>query len=78
MMAVDIQTQPTFSAGTPHELFQGGFQQSNFPFTGYDVSPDGIQFVMIAPSGNDQGRTQINVVLNWANELRRLTGAPKQ
>jgi Tol biopolymer transport system component len=78
MMAVDIQTQPTFSAGTPHELFHGGFQQSNFPFTGYDVSPDAKRFVMIAPSGNDQGRTQINVVLNWTNELRRLTAPAKQ
>ncbi len=78
MMAVDIQTQPTFSAGTPHELFHGGFEQSNFPFTGYDVSLDGKRFLMIAPSGNDQGRTQINVVLNWANELRRLTSSPKQ
>jgi hypothetical protein len=78
MMAVDIQTRPTFSAGTPHELFHGGFEQSNFPFTGYDVSLDGKRFVMIAPSGNDQGRTQIDVVLNWESELRRLTAPTKQ
>jgi hypothetical protein len=47
MMAVDIQTQPTFSAGTPRELFHGGFEQSNFPFTDYDASSDGKRLVMI-------------------------------
>ncbi len=78
MMAVDVQTQPTFSAGTPHELFHGGFEQSNFPFTGYDVSPDAKRFVMIAPSGNEEGRAQIDVVLNWAKELRQITAPPKQ
>ncbi len=37
----------------------------------YDISPDGQRFLMIkAVEGSQSG--QINVVLNWFEELKRL------
>jgi hypothetical protein len=39
----------------------------------YDVSRDGRRFLMVQPSaGENATRTQIIVVLNWHEELKRL------
>jgi Tol biopolymer transport system component len=72
MMAVDVVTQPTFSNGRPRQLFEGKYVSSLFPLTGfaYDVSPDGQRFLMIEETGSTTA-AQINVVLNWAEELKR-------
>ena len=41
----------------------------------FDVSPDGQRFLMLTPGAGDvhTDPTQILVVLNWFDELRRLT-----
>jgi eukaryotic-like serine/threonine-protein kinase len=72
MMAVDIATQPGFAAGTPRMLFEGRYERAPFPSTNYDVSPDGQRFLMLKPNESaDAAPTQINVVLNWFEELKR-------
>jgi serine/threonine-protein kinase len=65
VMAVPIQTKPTFRAGRPQVLFRGDYDP------GYDVAPDGQRFLMIKTPPESAPR-QINVVLNWFEELRRL------
>jgi len=79
MMAVDITTQPAFSAGTPQTLFERPYLQLPFPLTnpGYDVSPDGQRFLMVKESGPSSA-SQINVVVNWVEELKRRAPAGKQ
>lgn len=74
MMAVDVTTQPTFSAGKPRALFEGQYFASVFPLTGtaYDVSPDGQRFLMVKETAQTTAPVQINVVLNWHEELKRL------
>ncbi len=71
MMAVDIATQPGFAAGKPRILFEGPYAPAPFPTTNYDVSPDGQRFLMVKPSEQGAAPTQINVVLNWFEELKR-------
>ena len=74
LMAVPVQTTPAFSAGTPHELFEGDFFTSGHYF---DASPDGQRFFFIKEMGQASGTTQINVVLNFSSELeRRMRGNP--
>jgi hypothetical protein len=63
-------------------LFQGaaGYQasQPNYVRANYDVSPDGQRFLMLQPVGQEQPPvTQIHVVLNWAEELKRLAPSKK-
>jgi serine/threonine-protein kinase len=72
MMAVPVTTQPSFSAGRPTELFKGTYLASTFPLTGttYDVTRDGQRFLMIKDQA--ASATQINVVVNWFQELKRL------
>ena len=77
-MAVDITTQPTFSAGQPKLLFEGSYLLALGYAPGYDVSPDGQRFLMAIGSEPGASDTQINVVLDWFEDLKRLVPATKQ
>ena len=73
MMAVDITTQPGFAAGKPRQLFEGRYIRSGYSVCNYHVSPDGQRFLMLKPVEQEQAApTQINLVLNWTEELKRL------
>ncbi len=72
-MVVSIQTQgQTLTAGSPKVLFEGSYVSHSVPtgFQYYDISPDGKRFLMLKEV--TPVTTQINVVLNWFEELKRL------
>jgi eukaryotic-like serine/threonine-protein kinase len=72
MMAVDITTEPSFAAGKPKVLFTGRYLPTPGTLSNYDVSADGQRFLMIKPGESvEAAPTQINVVLNWFEELKR-------
>jgi eukaryotic-like serine/threonine-protein kinase len=78
MMAVDIATQTGFAAAKPRQLFEGRYMVTSTGWArpNYDVSPDGQRFLMLKPVEPEQAPvTQINVVLNWSEELKRLAPA---
>jgi Tol biopolymer transport system component len=74
MMAVDIVTQPTLRAGKPHLLFERTFAKGG-PWRNYDVSRDGHRFLMLKPTNEDVALTQMNVVLNWFEEVSKRVPA---
>jgi hypothetical protein len=54
-------------------LFIGDYVPGSTSNPNYDVSRDGRRFLMVQPSaGENATRTQIIVVLNWHEELKRL------
>jgi serine/threonine-protein kinase len=69
MMSVPVQLQGTFSADTPQPLFTGPFETGS---TQFDIFPAGSHFVMVE-ADPDARPTHINVVVNWAEELKGLT-----
>jgi hypothetical protein len=71
MMVVSVQTEPTFKWGRPRVLFERSYHSSSISpgLQYYDISPDGQRFLMIKAGG---GQGQINVVLKWFEELKRL------
>jgi Tol biopolymer transport system component len=72
MMIVEITTRPSFTAGKPRLLFEGRYQPSPATTPNYDVSPDGQRFLMLKPIQQEASApTQINLVLNWFEELKR-------
>ena len=71
MMAVDVAMQPSFSAGKPRMLFEGPHLSIQTTIPSYDVSPDGQRFLMLKPTEQTQATTQINIVQNWFEELKR-------
>jgi eukaryotic-like serine/threonine-protein kinase len=78
MMAVDVATQPGFTAGKPKVLFEGSYVPTPRSFPDYDVSPDGKRFLMLKADAQAQGPTQINVVVNWFEELKRKVPTGKK
>ena len=78
VMVVKVNTAQTFAADVPVPLFVAPYALDNAGGgaggnPNYDVSPDG-EFIFVeqdSPSGVE-GVSQINVVLNWAEELKRL------
>ena len=76
MMAAAVETTPTFAASKPRMLFEQHFEKGIFPFeANYDVSPDGQRFLVVVPPAGETAPTQVNIVLNWPEELRRLVHA---
>jgi serine/threonine-protein kinase len=72
-MAVPVETTPTFRPGKPTVLFEMPPVFSSALASGWslwDIAPDGQRFLMVIPGGS--GQTEIVVVLNWAEELKRL------
>jgi Tol biopolymer transport system component len=69
---VPIDTRgDTFVAGTPQLLFSGPYDLLT---TEYAVTPDGESFIMVEADPNGRP-TQIQVVLNWIEEVKRLVPA---
>ncbi len=73
MMAVAIETEPELSVGTTRLLFEGRFLGTGPVHLrrNYDVSADGQRFLMIKRE-QDLVPTEIIVILNWFEELKRL------
>ena len=71
---VDIQTQPNFLVGKATPLPIDGFILGN-SLRNFDVTPDGKRFLMMIPpeqlQSNGQASPQINVVLNWFEDLKQ-------
>jgi serine/threonine protein kinase/Tol biopolymer transport system component len=75
---VSILTEPTVQVGSPELLFEGRFVgSSSFWGRVYDISPQGDFFVLIE-EGEMQPATQINVVVNWFEELKQLVPPGKE
>jgi serine/threonine-protein kinase len=75
MMAVQVTTQPAFSAGEPKVLFEGPYVLTPRSLPDYDVSPDGQRFLMLKPADAAPRAEQINIVLNWFEELKQRVPA---
>ena len=67
LMAVAIETSPTFRAGTPKLLFEKRYHN-----VAWDVDADDKRFLIIhQPSLQQATAEHLSVVLNWFEELRR-------
>ncbi len=78
MMAATVTSEGAFAATKPRPLFEskippppdGGYQ-------GYDVTPDG-DFLFVEPGESDAPQTQIDVVVNWLQEVRQRVAAAQR
>jgi serine/threonine-protein kinase len=78
VMAVSFITEPDLRVGKPRLLFEGRYR-GGWPWgRNYDIAPDGKRFIMITDEEQQLKPTQINVVLNWFEELKRLVPPGKE
>jgi len=70
---VKVSVAPSFSVGNPIPVSSGG-RHSSGPGNPreYDISHDGKGFVIVAAVGAGPAPDQIQVVLNWTEDLKRL------
>ena len=82
MMSVSLETQPAFKAGTPRVLFQaGGYLGVGGSYVAsgnYDVAPDGQHFLMIKEKEAPASSKELNIIVNWADELKRRAPVAKK
>ncbi len=73
MWSVAVATEPGFRAAKPVLLFRGEYE-TDYWSSNYDVARDGQRFVMIrrGKEGDTPAPQQLNVVLNWFEELKRV------
>ena len=73
LRSVDVVTEPDFAFGNEQTLPIEGFIVVPF-HRDYDMTPDGDRFVMVFPADQTDSSEslppQINVVLNWDEELK--------
>ena len=75
IFAIDVRTEPAFSFGQPSPLPFPQVAQTAPGLRNFDITPDGRQFLIIPFGNSAAGPTpapaQINVVLNWFEELKQ-------
>ncbi len=79
LRSVDIVTQPAFAFSNEQTLPVEGFNVvANY--RDYDISPDGERLLMVfpedQPDSGEPARAQINIVLNWFEELKERVPVP--
>jgi Tol biopolymer transport system component len=79
LFSVAVETQPSPNFSMPVRMPIAGFIQPEGDLRvvrQYDITPDGKQFVMIIPPQQSTGDSgpppQIQVVLNWFEELKQM------
>ena len=70
-MAVDVDVEQNLAPQKPRRLFEAPFATGD---RDYDVLPNDEGFVMVQRETTEQ-RGELQVVLNWFQELKRLTPA---
>ena len=69
MVAVQVETDPTFSAGQPEALFPATQFRSFANHQQYDVTPDDQRFIMIRQAG-EAVLGELTWVQNFFEELK--------
>ena len=72
VMAVAVETGPTFKAEKPEALFRDIYispASYEYEIDTWDISPDGNRFLMMKESGSEF--QSINIVVNWFEELKQ-------
>jgi hypothetical protein len=72
-MSARVQTSPNFVSQQPELMFEGNFV--NVYGIEYDVFPDGAHFIMIQADEPKSPPAELNVIINWFEELKRQVPA---
>ena len=74
MMRIAIDSSDSFVHGTPEVLFEGRYYAGQG--RSYDVAPDGRFLMLKATDDGAAGVTEIQVVVNWFEELKARVPIP--
>ncbi|MBI1897141.1 MAG: hypothetical protein HYZ57_06490 [Acidobacteria bacterium] len=83
MLAVPVSTRSGSTAGKPRVLWKAHYNAGLNSMCGaagpgtcnHDISGDDQRFLMVQESDTDVPATEIRVVLNWSEEVKKLVAA---
>jgi serine/threonine-protein kinase len=75
MMGVTITSEEPLQASRPQPLFEASYDDAGVAIRGYDITPDGQSFIVVR-SERVSVATQVHVILNWFEELKRRAPTP--
>jgi hypothetical protein len=73
--AVTVATLPTFAFSSPARVHLGSAVGFGTPVQNLDTMPDGQHFLILVNPGGYDPQPQIQVVLNWLDELKQRVAA---
>ena len=71
-MALTVETRPSLDLGAPQLLFE----IPNLAAASFAVHPDGERFVVARSVNTGLSTSQVNIVLNWHQELLERVPVP--
>jgi serine/threonine-protein kinase len=74
MMAATLEMRPAFSVSKSRLVFEAPYAHINGDIPNYDVAPDGQRLLMVQENRQKATVTQLNVVLNWFEDLKQRAG----
>jgi Tol biopolymer transport system component len=72
MYVADVETAPVFRAGTPRELFDATGYVTGAAIRTYDIAADGRFLMVTKDERKPEPVTEMILVQNWFEELKRL------
>jgi serine/threonine-protein kinase len=75
---INVSTKPAFTFTTEETVQIGEFMSFGY-YRSFDVTPDGERFLVVLPpqaTDSDAPQPQINVVVNWFEELKERVPVP--
>jgi serine/threonine-protein kinase len=73
ILTVPVTTKPRFRPGAAQVLLDGQYEAGAYTWgPNFDIAPDGKSFVMVEADESWGKATEVRVVLNWFEELKRL------
>ena len=80
LLAVPVQTAPTFSRGTPMVVIEGDYRLADLLDRRYDIDPSGERFLMLkfdgGPGTDGRSLPSLTFVLDWFEELKERVPLP--
>ena len=81
LLAVPIQTDPTFARGTATVVMDGDYRlTTSLGPRAYDIDPSGERFLVVKPTGalgsDSRSLPSLTFVLNWHQELLERVPIP--
>ncbi len=73
-MSVPVETEPSFRHGNAEPIFEWKYLVDGGGRS-YSISPNGERFLVVKEVEEDDSSTELVVVLNWFEELKRLAPA---
>ncbi|HET6179353.1 MAG TPA: hypothetical protein VFE61_20665, partial [Candidatus Sulfotelmatobacter sp.] len=70
LLAVSVETKPTFKAGSPKTFLTNVFHVPG-GFRNYAVGMDGRRVLVVRPGERATSNSELVVIVNWFDELQR-------